>query len=175
MSDPTAFSLPARVRGGAPRRKQASRAERVFTSLRAGMALWDIARRENCSVRTVRRIVAETLARLEIDPTAGYAQLQIARLNDAMLVAHDKMLEGDLRALDRVLRVIESQDRYHGFGSIVGAVPVDADRARLTHPNRPRRLAKPAETLALAAPIRGEIMSGCEEVMSADKMPVATS
>ena len=129
MSDPTPSS-PPRV---APRKK-ASRAERVFAKLRAGMALWDIARRENCSVRTVRRIVADSLARLEIDPTAGYAQLQIARLNDALLVAHDKMLEGDLQALDRVLKVIESQDRYHGFGSIVGAAPVEADRARLTGP-----------------------------------------
>ena len=169
MSDPTSSS-PARV---APRKK-ASRAERVFAKLRAGMALWDIARRENCSVRTVRRIVADSLARLEIDPTAGYAQLQIARLNDALLVAHDKMLEGDLQALDRVLKVIESQDRYHGFGSIVGAAPVEADRARLTGPDRPRRLAKPAETLALAAPI-GEDLIACEDVMSADKNRVARS
>jgi DNA-binding NarL/FixJ family response regulator len=77
MSDPTTYSPAAGVRGVAPRRKRASRAERVFTSLRAGMALWEIARRENCSVRPVRRIVADALARLEIDPTAGYAQLQI--------------------------------------------------------------------------------------------------
>jgi hypothetical protein len=42
-----------------------------------------IARREGCSVRTVCRIVADTLARLEIDPTAGYAQPQIARLDGA--------------------------------------------------------------------------------------------
>ena len=34
----------------------------------------------------------------------------------AMLVAHDKMLEGDLKALDRMMKVIESQDRYRGFG-----------------------------------------------------------
>ena len=147
----------------------------MFILLRGGMAVWDIARCENCSVRTVRRIVADSLARLEIDPTAGYAQLQIARLNDALLIAHDKMLEGDLQALDRVLKVIESQDRYHGFGSIGGAAPVDADRARLTRPDRPRRLAKPAETLALAAPIREDVMSACDEAVSADKIPVARS
>jgi hypothetical protein len=187
MSDPTPSSPPARVRRVAPRRKKASRAERVFTSLRAGMAVWDIARRENCSVRTVRRIVAESLARLEIDPTAGYAQLQIARLNDAMLVAHDKMLGGDLQALDRVLKVLESQDRYHGFGTTLGAAPVDADRARLTPPTRPRRLARPAavralaapalpETLALAPPdLRQEMVSPRAEITDADKIRVATS
>jgi DNA-binding NarL/FixJ family response regulator len=56
----------------------------VFTSLRAGMALWEIARRENCSVRTVRRIVADALTRLEIDPT-GLCAIADPRLNDAML------------------------------------------------------------------------------------------
>lgn len=175
MSDPPPSSPPARVRRVAPRQKRAHQAERVFALLRGGMAVWDIARRENCSVRTVRRIVADSLARLEIDPTAGYAQLQIARLNDALLIAHDKMLEGDLQALDRVLKVIESQDRYHGFGLIGGAAPVDADRARLTRPDRPRRLVKPAETLALAAPVREDVMSACDEAVSADKISVARS
>jgi hypothetical protein len=43
-----------------------------------------------------------------------------------MMVAHDKMLEGDLKALDRMLKVIES-------GHPGGAAPVadaDAERAR---------------------------------------------
>jgi len=188
MSDPAPSSPPARVRGVAPRRKKASRAERVFKWLRAGMALWEIARSENCSVRTVRRIVAESLARLEIDPTAGYAQLQIARLNDAMLVAHNKMLAGDLKALDRVLKVIESQDRYHGFDSILGAKPVEADRARLPPPTPPRRLAKPTSavrppaapalpgTLALAPPdLRQEVVSPRAEITDVDKIRVTTS
>jgi hypothetical protein len=175
MPDPAPSSPPARVRGVAPRRKRAHQAERVFALLRGGMAVWDIARRENCSVRTVRRIVADSLARLEIDPTAGYAQLQIARLNDALLVAHDKMLEGDLQALDRVLKVIESQDRYHGFGAIGGAAPVDADRTRLTRPDPPRRLAEPAELRRIAAPIREAATSASEEAPSTDKIRVPTS
>jgi DNA-binding CsgD family transcriptional regulator len=175
MSDPTSSSPPARRRV-VPRQKRAHQAERMFALLRGGMAVWDIARAENCSVRTVRRIIADSLARLEIDPTAGYAQLQIARLNDALLIAHDKMLEGNLQALDRVLKVIESQDRYHGFGSIGGAAPVDADRARLTRPDRPRRLAKPAEVRRLAPPeMREEVTSAGEDATSEDKIQVATS
>jgi hypothetical protein len=33
---------------------------------------------------------------------------EAASTNCAMMVAHDKMLEGDLKALDRMLKVIES-------------------------------------------------------------------
>jgi hypothetical protein len=36
---------------------------------------------------------------------------EAASTNCAMMVAHDKMLAGDLKALDRTLKVIESQDR----------------------------------------------------------------
>jgi hypothetical protein len=145
------------------------RAARVFMRLRSGMALWDIARDEGCSVRTVRRIVTGTLARLEIDPTAGYAQLQIARLNDAMMVAHDKMMEeGDLKALDRILKIIESQDRYHGFGHPGGAAPVADVDARLPRPKRPPSLAKPGDIRALPAPDAGR------EEIDADKNRVIT-
>ena len=48
-----------------------------------------------------------------------------------MMVAHGKMLAGDLKALDRMLKVIESQDRYRGFGHPGGAATVaDADAER---------------------------------------------
>jgi hypothetical protein len=47
-----------------------------------------------------------------------------------MMVAHGKMLAGDLKAFDRILKVIESQDRYRGFGHPGGAAMVaDADAA----------------------------------------------
>ena len=51
---------------------------------------------------------------------------EAASTNCAMMAAHDKMLEGDLKALDRMLKVIES-------GHPGGAAPVadaDAERAR---------------------------------------------
>ena len=48
-----------------------------------------------------------------------------------MMVAHDKMLAGDLKALERTQKVIESQDGYRGFGHPGGAAPVaDADAER---------------------------------------------
>jgi hypothetical protein len=44
-----------------------------------------------------------------------------------MMVARGKMLAGDLTALDRTLKVIESQDRYRGAATVAKA---DAERAR---------------------------------------------
>ena len=57
----------------------------------------------------------------------------LASTNCAMMVAHGKMLAGDLKAFDRILKVIESQNRYRGFGHPGGAAMVadaDAEGAR---------------------------------------------
>jgi hypothetical protein len=51
---------------------------------------------------------------------------EAASTNCAMMVAHDKMLEGDLKALDRTLKVIES-DHPGGAAPVADA---DAERAR---------------------------------------------
>ena len=55
----------------------------------------------------------------------------LASTNCAMMIAHGKMLAGDLNVFDRMLKVIESQDRYRGFGHHGGAAPIaDADAER---------------------------------------------
>jgi len=46
---------------------------------------------EQLTVRRVRQIIAEILACREIDPPAGFVQLQIARLSEAMIVARTMM------------------------------------------------------------------------------------
>jgi hypothetical protein len=51
---------------------------------------------------TPRQIIPQVLARREIDPSAGFVQLQIARLSEAMIVARMMMMEGNLQAMDRV-------------------------------------------------------------------------
>jgi hypothetical protein len=159
MSESIASPPPPRRR--AARRRDAEREASIFLRMRAGVALSDIARVDRCSPRTVRRIVAGTLARRERDATGGYAQLQIERLNDALMVATQQMAAGDLKALDRVLKVMESQDRYHGFGLPGGptasAVPFPAPAMR------PRHLGKPEPQRALPAP------STAEEKTEADK------
>ena len=49
----------------------------------------------------IRQILAQMLESREIDPPAGFVQLQIGRLSEAMIVARTMMMEGDLHAMDR--------------------------------------------------------------------------
>ena len=92
-----------------------------------------IARVEKLTVRRVQQIIAAMLESREIDPPAGFVQLQVARLSDAMIVTHTLMMEGDLQAVDRMIRLTRELDRYHGFAQ-AHAPP---------EPPPPRRLAAP--------------------------------
>jgi len=107
-------SNPEQLRRAAARRATAQRKLRIVEHLVAGMSVARIAQAEGCSIRRVRQIIAQTLERREIDPPAGFVQLQIARLNDAMMVAHTRMIEGDLRAIDRLVKLVGELDRCHG-------------------------------------------------------------
>jgi hypothetical protein len=78
------------------RRGTAERKLRILERLTAGVSAPYIARVENITIRRVRQIIAEMLERREVDPPAGFVPLQIARLSDAMTVAHTMMMEGDL-------------------------------------------------------------------------------
>jgi hypothetical protein len=137
-------SNPERIRRAAARRATATRKLRIVEQLVAGMSVARIAQAENRSVRRVRQIIAETLDKRESDPPAGFVQLQIARLNDAMMVAHTRMIEGDLRAIDRLVNLVRELDRYHGLRA--PAAPAQA-------PPAPRQIAAPpALPLPDAAP-----------------------
>jgi hypothetical protein len=108
--------------------------ERIMDLLISGMPVIRIARLEGLTVRRVRQIIAEMLAKRELDPAAGYVQIQIARLNEAMIVAHDMMTGGDLAAMDRFLKLTAELDRYHGFSPDKAAAPSTPPEApRLTH------------------------------------------
>ena len=125
------------------RQAKAARNVRLFNLLKAGVPVAEIALQEGLSVRRAREVVQEMLERREVDPPAGFVQLQIGRLGDAMMVAHAAMMEGDMQALDRVLRIVGELDRYHGFRCekaepLAGATPA---------------LAAPAPALALPAPV----------------------
>jgi DNA-binding NarL/FixJ family response regulator len=72
------------------RRATAERKLRILERLTAGVSVPHIARVENITIRRVRQIIAEMLAKREVDPPAGFVQLQIARLSDAMTVARTR-------------------------------------------------------------------------------------
>ncbi len=93
-------SAPGRARRIEARRATAERKLRILERLTMGASVANSARVEKVTIRRVRQIIAEMLARREVDPPAGFVQLQIARLGDAMVVAHTMMREGDLQATE---------------------------------------------------------------------------
>jgi hypothetical protein len=99
----------------APRRKTADQRLRIQERLRMGLTVAHVARVEQLTVRRVRQIIAEMLASRETDPPAGFVQLQVARLSKAMIVARTMMMQGNLQAMDRWIKLTSELDRYHGF------------------------------------------------------------
>ncbi len=87
-------------------------------------------------------VVREILTRRAPPAPTEYLALQVSRLNEAMMVAYGSMADGNLEAVDRVVRIVSEMDRYHGFSS--SRAPAPAERRRLAPP--------PQEPLALAPP-----------------------
>jgi hypothetical protein len=110
-----------------------------------GLTVAHVARVEQLTVRRVRQIIAEMLASREIDPPAGFVQFQIARLSEAMIVARTMMLQGNLQAMDRLIKLTSELDRYHGFAPAQIPAPPErpvkrlaASALRLTNSTRRR-------------------------------------
>jgi hypothetical protein len=76
----------------APRRKTADQRLRILERLTIGLSVVHIARVEKLTVRRVRQIIAGMLESREIDPPAGFVQLQVARLSEAMIVTRTLMI-----------------------------------------------------------------------------------
>ena len=120
----------------APRRKTADQRLRILERLTSGLSVVHIARVEKLTVRRVQQIIAAMLESREIDPPAGFVQLQVLRLSEAMNITHTLMREGDLQAVDRMIKLTRELARYHGFAQPQIPMP--------TEPVPPRQLAAPA-------------------------------
>jgi hypothetical protein len=107
----------------APRRKTADQRLRILERLTCGLSVVHIARVEKLTVRRVQQIIAAMLESREIDPPAGFVQLQVARLSEAMIVTHAMMMEGDLQEVDKMIRITRELDRYHGFAQAQVSTP----------------------------------------------------
>jgi hypothetical protein len=62
-----------------------------------------------------------------------FARLQIARLEQMLLTLLERLQNGDLKAIDRALRIVDRLDRYHGFTKAMRLPEQygDEERARL--------------------------------------------
>ena len=149
MAEPSKTSRPREAPAAeaaariAPRRRTADQRLRIQERLTMGLTVAHIARVEQLTVRRVRQIIAEMLASREIDPPAGFVQLQIARLSEAMIVARTMMMQGNLQAMDRLIKLTSELDRYHGFAP--AQIPWASGSGAAAAPRRagaPRDLAK---------------------------------
>jgi hypothetical protein len=105
----------------ATKRELAQRDLRLIEKLAAGVTIEEIAASEGISPQWARERKAAILARRAIDPPHEFIQLQIRRLSEAMLVAYSAMSNGNLHAVDQVLKIVRELDRYHGFGPYAGS------------------------------------------------------
>ncbi len=102
------------------RTRRASRfppdAEGVLDELTAGKTVDQIGAARNLTRMRVERILRAELKAFSIRPAHDYVKLQIRRLESVIVKLTEKANDGDLGAVDRLMRMLDRLDRYHGFG-----------------------------------------------------------
>jgi hypothetical protein len=133
------------------RAAKARREQRIMAFLVKGVSVAELAGREGLSERRMRAIVQDILSRRMPEPPAEFLALQVARLNEAMIVAHGAMGNGNLKAVECVMKITRELDRYHGFAE---AIEARADRRPWTSRPAPAadRQARPAPRRLEMAP-----------------------
>ncbi|MGD1016398.1 MAG: hypothetical protein ABR863_08165 [Roseiarcus sp.] len=132
-------SARARMREAARerRRQRARRDEDILDLVVSGYACETIADKLELSVKTVRRAIERAVEKRRLDGGAHYVRLQVMRLTKAMRVVDLNLENGDLKAVEPLLKVMAQLDKYHALSL---AAP------------EPPPLALPAPPLALTAP-----------------------
>jgi len=97
---------------------RADRRMRIFARLQEGWSYEAIAQEENLTRERIRQIVAETLAGRAVEPSRQHLRLQIARLDPALRLAAQQVAAGDLRGVDRLIRVLDRLDKYQGAAAM---------------------------------------------------------
>ena len=92
-----------------------ARARRIFSLFLRSLGLDAIGAEEQAPVKTVQAIVQEELDRRWVPSAADFAKLQIARLESLAQRLPGGMEREQCRSVDRMLKIIDRLDRYHGF------------------------------------------------------------
>ena len=118
-----------------PRSKRSltTRAQRVLASLIAGAGVDEIGATERLTRKRTENILRQELRNRWVAPAEDFARLQIARLEQMILKLLERLQNGDLKAIDRALKIVDRLDRYHGFtkAKYVPEQYGDEERARL--------------------------------------------
>ena len=113
------------------------REQQIVNYLNRGVSVPEIAVRVGLSEKRMRAVIREIIVRRAPAPPEEFLAIQVSRLNEALLVAFGAMTGANLKAVDRVVRIVRELDRYHGAFAAVG----------LQRPD-PARLAAPAAATA---------------------------
>ena len=108
---------------------------RILALVQAGWSYAAIAREEGLSRERVRQIVAQALEAGEAETKLVHAQVQIARLEPALRLAARGVADGDLRAIDRLLRVLDRLDKYNAVEGAASSYDEGARERLLTKLN----------------------------------------
>ena len=119
-------AAPTRARQAAPAR----RGPQILVALVAGAGVDAIAEKEGLSRKRVEKILRDELRRRWVAPAEDYARLQIVRLEAMSAKLAAKAEKGDLPAIDRMLKILDRLDRYHGFSRLT---PATADQYENAH------------------------------------------
>jgi hypothetical protein len=71
--------------------------------------------RQRLTRKRTETILRQELRNRWVAPAEDFARLQIARLEQMLLKLLDRLQNGDLKAIDRAIRIVDRLDRYHGF------------------------------------------------------------
>ncbi len=97
-----------------------NREQLIVDFLNRGVSVTEIAARIGVGEKRMRAIVRDPrtgirgLARRMPAAPEEFAAIQVSRLNEALLVAFSAMSATNLKAVDRVVRIVRELDRYHG-------------------------------------------------------------
>ena len=86
-----------------------------------GVSVARIAARVGVGEKRMRAVICDPrtgirgLARRTPHPPEEFVAIQVGRLNEALLVAYSAMTGANLKAVDRVVKIVRELDRYHGF------------------------------------------------------------
>jgi hypothetical protein len=120
---------PVRARKAAPAR----RGPKIVAALVSGQSVEAIAEAERLSRKRVEALLRDELRRRWVAPAADHARLQIVRLEAMAATLAPSAEAGELPAIDRVLKILDRLDRYHGFSKLApaSAEPDEGGRERL--------------------------------------------
>ena len=110
--------------------RAAPRGPAVLAALLNGATLSKIAEQEGLKPRTVEKLVIKELRKRWIAPAQDYARLQIARLEGVAAKLKERAEKGNLPAIDRLLKIMDRLDRYHGFAKLTPVSQAARDDVR---------------------------------------------